>query len=95
MEGLNLLSKHIKNGKLLFLLSVFIATYWAVSNKVNVYQTKITGAIFEILWLPMLLLLFITPCLAFYFWRKENYTLKSMNLLTIIASVIFILILIL
>jgi hypothetical protein len=94
MQGLNSLSKHIQNGKLPFLLSIFIAAYWIVSNKVNVYQTKITGAIFEILWLPMILLLFITPCLAAYFWKKEKFVLKSMNLLTIITSVIFIVILI-
>jgi hypothetical protein len=95
MQRLNLLSKHVQNGKLLFLLSIIIAAYWIVSNKVNVYQTKITGAVFEILWLPMLLLLFITPCVAIYFWKKENFVLKSMNLLTIIVNIIFILILIL
>jgi hypothetical protein len=91
MQGSNRLSSHMQNGKLLFLLSIFIAVYWFVGNKINVYQTKLTGAIFEMLWLPMLFLLFVIPCLATYFWKKENYVLKSTNLLTMITSVIFIL----
>jgi hypothetical protein len=95
MQAQNLLFKNVQNGKLLFLLSIFISAFWIVGKNINVYQTKITGAIFEILWLPMILLLFITPCLAAYFWKKEKFVLKSMNLLTIIASVIFVLILVL
>jgi hypothetical protein len=95
MENRNSIFKSLKEDKALFLLNIFCFAYWITGKQINIYQYKITGAVFEILWLPMILLLFITPCLAAYFWKKEKFVLKSMNLLTIIASVIFILILVL
>jgi hypothetical protein len=88
MQRSSQLSKHIQNGKILFLLSFFVAAYWIISKNTNVYQTKITGAIFEMLWLPMLLLLFVTPCLAIYFWKSEKFILKSFNLLVVVVFLI-------
>ncbi len=91
MQKKNLIIKNGLEGKMLSMLSIFIFAYWTISRNINVYQTKLGGAIFEILWLPMLALLFIIPFIAIYFWKKEKYALKSMNFLAL--SVILILIL--
>jgi hypothetical protein len=56
----------------------FLAVFWIVAKHVNVYHYAVIGAIFEILWLPMLLVLAIMPGLSFYFWRGEHWRFTSL-----------------
>ncbi len=42
-------------------LSLITAAYWLSGLFYNPYNHKITGIIFEILWLPMILLIFLIP----------------------------------
>lgn len=51
--------------------------FWVVANMFDLYQFAALGAIFEILWLPMLLVTFALPVTAFIFWYKDGYKLKS------------------
>lgn len=80
-----------KRSKILFVLSIIVLIFWLVANMVNVYYFHVGGAIFEILWLPMITMTFALPIVALLNWRKENYNLKSLNLYSIIITVILIL----
>jgi hypothetical protein len=77
--------KKLKSGRILLILSIVVFAFGAIAKKTNVYKFKISGAFFEILWLPMLLLFIIIPLLAIYFWRSEKFILKSFNLLVVVV----------
>ncbi len=80
--------KKLKNGKILSLLSMLVFAFWTIAKRTNVYKFNFIGAIFEMLWLPMLVLCIITPLLAIYFWRKEKFILKSFNLFAVVVFLI-------
>jgi hypothetical protein len=69
------------------LLSVFIFSFWLLGRMINVYHFPFVGAIFEILWLPIIVLTFILPVLLFLNWRKEKFILRSLNLYSIIIII--------
>ena len=84
--------KNSNTGKIVLLLSVLAATFWCISGVVNVYQPAIVGVIFEILWLPMLALLFLLPVVSIIFLVRERFSFKSFYLysLLIIGLALFI-----
>jgi hypothetical protein len=51
-------------GVVSILSSVIVSGFWILGNTINVYEYAIVGAIFEILWIFMVLLLFAVPVLA-------------------------------
>ena len=57
------------NKKLIFdivilLVSFLVLAFWILANQINVYENKFVGIIYEILWLPFLLLVFVLPVLT-------------------------------
>jgi hypothetical protein len=80
--------KKLKSGGILFILSILVFVFWAIAKRTNVYTFKISGTVFEMLWLPMLLLFIITPLLAIYFWITEKLILKSFNLFAVVIFLI-------
>ena len=46
------------------LSSLIVSGFWILGNTINVYEYAIVGAIFEMLWIFMILLLFAIPVLA-------------------------------
>lgn len=48
-------------GRLAILFALLVCGYWILANTVNVYSFKLSGALFEILWLPFLSLLILIP----------------------------------
>jgi len=58
--------------------SFIVCAYWITGNFINIYSTKPTGVIFEILWLPMLLLLLIIPALSIFLWAKTRFKFSSL-----------------
>lgn len=73
--------------RLILLLSIFAAVFCVLVSFVNVYQYALVGAIYEILWLPVLGILFIVPVIAILFWRKEKFTLTSLYPYSILICV--------
>ena len=51
-------------GKVVMGLTIFVLLFVGLSRLLNIYQFAFVGAIFEILWLPVILLLFILPILS-------------------------------
>ena len=83
--------KHSTLSKTLFFLSVEVSIFWILGNWINVYQFALTGAIYEILWLPNLVMLFTLPLVILFFLGKEKKKLQSLYLYSIILLTIAIL----
>jgi len=74
--------------KILFVSSVIIFLCWLFTYFFNVYKYPVVGAIFEIIWLPMLAGIFIIPIISLFFWIKEKFPLTSLYLYSFLISVI-------
>jgi len=59
-----------------------------LSNTTNVYSIPLLGAIYEIIWLPLVICLFLLPVVSFILWKKDRYTEKSKFLYLIMLSVL-------
>ena len=70
--------------KIVFGLSTFTAIFWCVVQFVDVYHFAVSGAIFEILWLPMIVALFILPVFSLVFLVKERFNPKSLYLYSLL-----------
>jgi uncharacterized membrane protein (DUF373 family) len=57
-----------------------------LSRVINVYQYALAGAIFEILWLPMIVALFVLPFVSIWHLIKEKFSVKSLYLYALIIS---------
>ncbi len=83
------MEKLISNKKNLLTLSISILLYWLLNKTIDVYQIAILGVLYEILWLPMLILFIVLPILNTYtiFKNKNNlipYFSLALNVITII-----------
>lgn len=72
---------------MVFLLSLFVAAYWIISLSINVYSYAVVGAIFELSWLPALLLTALVPIAAILFWAKEKFSLRSFYFYALLVEV--------
>jgi len=79
-------------GRIVFLLSLFVAAYWIISLSINVYSYAVVGAIFELSWLPALLLSALIPIAAILFWAKEKFSLRSFYLYALLVVLITLLV---
>jgi len=73
-----------RRSKIILFLSVFVCIYWSIGNLMDIYQFAIVGAIFEILWLPMLSSLFIIPALSIGFLIRDKFKTKWVYLASIL-----------
>jgi hypothetical protein len=77
-----------KTRKLVFILSLVTSAFWGIGQVMDVYRYPVVGAIYELLWLPFLILVFGIPLASIFFWAREKFKLRSLFLLTILISVI-------
>lgn len=71
------MEKLIANKKLLLVLSSSMLLYWLFSKTIDVYQIAILGVLYEIIWLPMLVLFIVLPILNTYSLIKNKNNLMS------------------
>jgi hypothetical protein len=50
--------------KIVLLASILMLVYWWFAQRLNVYEWAVVGAIYEMLWLPMVVLVFLLPVMA-------------------------------
>jgi hypothetical protein len=84
-------SDFIKNTslwKIFLTLSILAFFFWLSGYIFNIYKFALIGAVFEIVWLPMLAILFFLPVAAFIFWRRDKFVIRSYFLSSITISVI-------
>ena len=86
--------KNSTTSKVLFFISVGVLVYWCVGGLFDVYRFAVVGAIYEILWVFMLITLFVVPILSLIFWIKERFNFRSLYLYAILIPVINILLLV-
>ena len=73
--------------KILFTLSILIFLFWFVNHTVDINNYALVGAIFDLLWLFMLVKLCIIPVLSFTYLIREKFNFRSLHLYTIIIAV--------
>ena len=83
------MEKLITNEKLLLALSSSMLLYWLLGKITDIYQITVLCVIYEILWLPMLALLFLLPIINTYaIFKNKNslflYFNLALNIITIL-----------
>lgn len=79
----------ITNKKLFVVFSVLILSYWLLCKTIDVYKYTILGVLYEILWFPMIAMLFLLPIINTYaIFKNKNslihYFNLALNLITIL-----------
>lgn len=93
MMSSSAISPRQRTSRILFLLITGAALFAFLFISVDVYGFAPLGAIFELLWLPILAALVVVPVIALKFWFDERFKLFSFNLYTILiaaAAILFI-----
>ncbi len=64
-------------GKAVFILSAVVSAYFLLGMVTDYYYFKLTGVIYEILWLPMLGMLMFLPVLSLVLFWKDRFRIRS------------------
>lgn len=75
----------------IFFVSLLVMFFWILTNNINVYENKFIGIIAEILWLPLILLIFVLPIMTFVLISSRKFE-KSKFLFLALAIQVTILI---
>ena len=86
--------KLFKGSVIVFALTMIVTLYMCLPLLISVYRFPIVGAIYEILWIFMILGVFALPVISFIFWAKNKYNLRSLYFYSLIISLASILILV-
>ncbi len=91
---MNTTFRNSRDNKILFVVSIVLVIIVLLSRSINVYYFAVTGAIFELINLPLFALLFGLPFYCLYVFWKDRFNLKSLALYSalILTTIIFILI---
>src|SRR6187431_342614 len=90
----NQTARLFKRSAIVFALTIVVTLYWYLPLLINVYRFPIIGAIYEILWIFMIVGLFSLPVVSFIFWIKNKFNLRSLYFYSIIISLVSILFLV-
>ncbi len=82
---------HHKTIAALTLAYLFFLVVWiAIQLPDDVYKYALMGAIFELIWLPTIALLFISSLISLFFWIKQKFAIRSTYFHLFISSLILI-----
>ncbi len=87
--------KNSSTSKLVFVLSIIVSGYWWLGQVINVYSFALVGAIFEILWLPVLAMLFVLPIISMILLLREKVNIRSLYIYSTLLGISTILIMLL
>ena len=76
---------------LITIYSFLVLLFWFFAITYNVYEYKVIGAFFEVLWLPMLGLLIVLPITSIVYLKKGKWNLKSLYSICFILNLLAIL----
>jgi len=85
--------KNSRTSKIVFILSIIVSGFWWLVQVINVYSFALVGAIFEILWLPAIAMLYALPIISLILFVKEKVYLRSLYIYSILigaATILFI-----
>ena len=72
---------------ILLFCTILSGVFWLIGMNIDIYGNAIVGAVFEILWLPVILFTFLIPVASLIFWIKNRLSLKSKYLYLMLASI--------
>ena len=75
-----------KRSIIVFALTMIVTLYWYLPLLMSVYRFPLIGAIYEILWIFMLVGLFALPVVSFIFWAKNKFNLRSLYFYSLTIS---------
>jgi hypothetical protein len=84
--------KNSRTSKIVFILSILASGFWWLAKGINVYRFAIVGAIYELLWIPVLGMLFLLPVMSLVLFVKERVSLRSLyiySILIVLATIFF------
>ncbi len=87
MRATSVLFKNSASAKPVLLLSLFVTVYWWLPRYFDVYSVAVLGALYELLWLPVLGLLFLLPLVAIAALVREKFSTPIPHLLAIVLCV--------
>lgn len=73
-------------GKVVFILSLFVSGFWWLVQFVDVYRFAVVGAIFELLWLPSVAMLYGLPVISLILLIKEKLNIRSLYIYSILIA---------
>ncbi len=77
---------------ILLVLALLTSAFWLAGRWLDYYQIELSGVFFELLWLPMIGLLFFLPIFSLLFWVREKFAFRSLfwiSLLICLATIVF------
>ena len=77
-----------KTGTIILLINVLFLAVWMVAYNINIYKVAFVGAIYEMIWLPLIICLFALPVVSFIYWKKDSFKIKSKFLYLIVLAVL-------
>jgi len=80
--------------RVLFILSIITIPYWLTAKSLNVYNIAFIGAVFELLWLPMIISVFIGPVFSIILFVRDKYNPGSLALYATVLQLVALYILI-
>ena len=78
---------YTKLSRIILVASIFVLAFWLFGNAINVYSYAVVGAIFELLWLPVIAATIAFPVFSFLLWRKEKFRVRSLHLYSFFISI--------
>lgn len=90
----NQIASYKNKSKIILLLSIAVFIFWIFGKMTNVYHFPFVGAIFETLWLPIMILTFVLPVMSLVFWYKEKFDFRSASFYSIATLIMTILLLV-
>lgn len=82
---------HYKIITALTLANIFFLVVWiAIQLLDDVYKYALIGAIFELIWLPTIAMLFISSLVSLFFWIKQKFQIRSAYFRLFISSLLLI-----
>jgi len=79
--------KNSKTSKIVFILSIIASGFWWLAKGINVYSNAIVGAIFELVWFPVLGMLFLLPIISLVLLVKERFHVRSFYIYSILMGI--------
>ena len=73
---------------LITISSFLVLLFWFFAITYNVYEYKVIGAFFEVLWLPMLGSLIVLPITSIVYLKKGKWNLKSLYSICFILNLL-------
>jgi hypothetical protein len=76
----------IYNGLVSVIFSVIVSGYWILAHSINVYEYALAGAIFEILWVFMIPLVFAIPVLSLIAAINNKFKRSFLYIISILLN---------